>query len=82
MAIRLIEGLHLTATQKRHLAEIIGNGWTRGQSNRIAYTVEQIDGEPSRYRYHWTKAERDDWNRPVTREGRGIIEYLPVPAAP
>ena len=76
MALRLIEGLHLTATQKRHLAEIIGNGWTRGQSNRIAYTIERIEGEGNRYRYHWIKPDRDDWNRPVIREGRGIVEYL------
>lgn len=78
MAIRLIEGLHLTATQKRHLAAIIGNGWTRGQSGRFTYTIDQIDGEANCYRYHWTKAERDDWNRPVIREGRGIIEYRPA----
>ena len=77
MAIRLIEGLHLTATQKRHLAEIIGKGWREGHSGRITYSVEPVDGEPRRFRYHWRKRERDDWGRPVTREGRGIIEYLP-----
>jgi hypothetical protein len=49
MQIRLIEGLHLTATNKRHLAEIIGKGWTAGQSKRIAYTVTPITGEVARF---------------------------------
>ncbi|HQS98335.1 MAG: hypothetical protein B7X90_11820 [Novosphingobium sp. 17-62-19] len=74
MTVRLIEGLHLTATNKRHLAEIIGKGWTEGHSGRIAYSVAPIEGEPHRFRYHWRKRERDDFDRPVTREGRGIIE--------
>lgn len=77
MPIRLIEGLHLTATQKRHLAEIIGKGWSSGHSGRISYTVTPIEDEPHRYRYHWIKKERDDWNRPTTREGRGLVEYRP-----
>lgn len=77
MQIRLIEGLHLTATQKRHLAEIIGKGWSSGHSGRISYTVSPVEGAPNRYRYHWTKKERDDWNRPITREGRGLIECRP-----
>ncbi len=79
MSIRLIEGLHLTATNKRHIASIIQNGWTEGKSNQIGYTVTPIEGEPSRFRYHLRKRERDDWGRPVLREGRGIIEYLPGP---
>lgn len=74
MAIRLIEGLHLTATNKRHLAEIIGKGWTSGQSKRIAYTVTPIEGEARRFAYHWRKPEADDFGRAVIREGRGIIE--------
>jgi hypothetical protein len=74
MTVRLIEGLHLTATNKRHLAEIIGKGWTEGHSGRISYSVVPIEGEPHHFRYHWRKRERDDFGRPVTREGRGIIE--------
>lgn len=79
MSIRLIEGWHLTATQKRHLAEIIARGWTEGHSGRFRYSLAPIEGEPSHFRYHWRKNERDDWGQPVTREGRGIIECLPAP---
>jgi hypothetical protein len=70
MGIRQIEGLHLTATNKRHLAEIIANGWTTGHSSRIAYTVTPIAGEPRRFAYHWRKPETDDYGRRVTREAR------------
>ncbi|MBL7508278.1 hypothetical protein INQ20_28625, partial [Escherichia coli] len=55
MSIRLIEGLHLTATQKGHLAEIIARGWTEGHSGRFRYSLAPIEGEPSRFRYHWRK---------------------------
>ena len=74
MAVHLVEGVHLTATNKRHLSEIIGNGWTQGRSNRIAYTVAQVEGEPTRYSFRIEKAETDDWGKPVTRISRGIIE--------
>lgn len=77
MAVRLIEGLHLTATQKRHLAQIIGKGWTSGESAKIRYHLFPVEGEPNHFRYHWSKRERGDCGRPIMREGRGIIEYLP-----
>lgn len=76
MQIRLIEGLHLTATQKRHLAEIIGRRWFSGHSGRISYTVTPLEGEEDCFHYHWRKRERDDHGRPVVREGQGIIAYL------
>jgi uridine phosphorylase len=78
MAVHLVEGVHLTATNKRHLSEIIGNGWTHGRSNRIAYTVAQVEGVPSRYSFRIEKAETDDWGKPVTRISRGIIEVRGV----
>jgi len=77
MSIRLIESLHLIVTQKRHFAEIIARGWTEGHSGRFRYSVAPVAGKASRFRYHWRKSERDDWGRPVTREGRGIIECSP-----
>jgi len=77
MSIRLIEGLHLTATNKRHLAEIIEAGWTEGHSNRINYTVAPIEERPGCYRYSWSKRETSDFGRQQTREGSGIIEHVP-----
>lgn len=77
MSIRLIEGLHLTPTNKRHLAEIIEAGWTQGHSSRINYTVAPIEERPGCYRYSWSRRETSDFGRQQTREGRGIIEYVP-----
>ena len=75
MAIRLIEGLHLTATNKRHMAQIIAQGWTKGQSGRISYELTAIEGEPNRYRYCFAKRETLDNGRSHVRESRGVIEY-------
>jgi len=76
MAIKLVEGLHLTATNKRHLTTIIAQGWTSGESGQIKYSVTPIEGEPNRYRYCITKRERLDNARSHVRESRGILEYI------
>lgn len=75
-AIRLIDGLHLTATNRRHLSQIIGQGWRKGESGRLAYTVEPIDGEPGRFRYSIGQMERDDWGRPQYRIRKGVIRAI------
>lgn len=77
MAVKLIEGLHLTATNKRHMAAIIAQGWTSGHSGQINYSVTPIEGEPHRYRYCLAKRERLDNGRSHVRESRGVIEYRP-----
>lgn len=74
MTIRLIEGLHLTATNRRHIGQILANGWQSGNSGKLAYSLAPIEGQAGRYRYLIRKRERDDWGRPVIRESRGIIE--------
>lgn len=62
--MKLIEGLHLTATEKRHIAEIIGKGWQSGNSGRKSYLVRPA-GEYWRVRI--TTKERDDFGRPSDR---------------
>lgn len=79
--IRLIEGLHLTATNRAHMAALIGQGRLTGATKALAYTLEPIAGEARRYRFTIRKAERDDWGRPAPRYSRGIIEAGPIPAA-
>jgi hypothetical protein len=72
--IKLIEGLHLTATNKRHIAQMIDANMTIGQSGRLAYALEPIAGEPKRFRYHIAQRERDSFNRWIIRNQRGVIE--------
>lgn len=71
--IRLIEGLHLTATNKRHMSQILANGWLSGSTKALAYTLEPLPDHPGRYRFTIRKAERDDRGRATPRYSRGII---------
>jgi hypothetical protein len=74
--IRLIEGSHLTATNKRHLEAILANGWRKGEAPRLAYQVEPIEGAADRWRFTIGKSERDDWGRVQLRVKRGIFERV------
>jgi len=76
MAIKLVEGLHLTATNRRHLSQIIAQGWRKGESGRLAYTVEPIDPAQGLYRYQIGQMECDDWGRPQYRIRKGVIQAL------
>lgn len=80
VTIRLIEGLHLTATNRRHMAQILAQGWTHGTSGRIAYQLEPLPDTPGRYRYSIRKRESGDFGRPIVRQCRGIIEAAGLPA--
>lgn len=75
--IRLVEGSHLTATNKRHIGQMIAQGMARGVSGPLSYAIEPLPDRPDYWRYRIAKRERDDWNRPVVRTGRGIIEHRP-----
>lgn len=75
--IRLIEGSHLTATNKRHLGQMIAANMAQGVSGPLSYAIEPLPDHAGHWRYRIAKRERDDWNRPVTRTCRGILEHRP-----
>lgn len=75
-AIKHIEGTHLTATNKRHLAYILGQGWTAGNTKALVYRLAPMPGEAGRWRYTITKQERDEWGRKVKRVSRGVLEVM------
>lgn len=75
--IRLIEGLHLTATNRRHLSQMLAQGLASGATKGLAYTLAPVPDYPGRWRYSIAKRERDDWGRPQIRHCRGIIEAAP-----
>lgn len=77
MKIKLIEGLHLTATNRRHMAQMIAAGMARGVSSFLSYALEPLPEKPGQWRYTITRKERDDWGRPQIRQSRGIIASLP-----
>lgn len=39
--ISLIDGYHITATDKRHIAEIIRRGWSKGASKYRHYSITE-----------------------------------------
>lgn len=61
----IIGKYHVTATEKKHIKQIIANGWTQGGTKRKFYKMEKTDfgfsGIINTY-------EKDDWGRPITRK--------------
>lgn len=72
MAVRLIEGLHLTAFDKRALVQCHAGGFTGWQTARKRYALAP-EGEAWRYSIRWR--ESDDWGRPVDRCTRGLVAF-------
>lgn len=42
MAVTMLQGLHLTAHDKRDIAAIVSKGWTYGRTARKSYHVDRI----------------------------------------
>lgn len=65
MKVKMIEGLHLTATNKRHIAAVVEQGLTSGYSKRIAYHITDRDGDI--YSIRIEQNERNDYGKIITR---------------
>ncbi|MDM8347044.1 MULTISPECIES: hypothetical protein [Brucellaceae] len=48
LSISLIEGYHITATDKRHIAEIIRRGWSKGASKYRHYSITERNDDTAR----------------------------------
>jgi hypothetical protein len=77
MAVKLLEGIHLTAFDKRALAACHAGGFTGWRTARKSYTLAR-EGEAWRYSIRWR--ESDDWGRPVDRVMRGLVTFTGGPA--
>lgn len=75
--IRHLDGLHLTATNHAHIADILGRGWTRGSTRALSYELEPCPDAPGEFAYCISKRERDDRGRPIVRQSRGRIAWNP-----
>lgn len=74
MQVKLIQGLHVTATQKRHIAEIIANGWNKGSTKSMSYYIEKIADEDNMYAVEIHKADRNDYGKKFNRVLRVKVE--------
>lgn len=72
MQVKMIEGLHLTATNKRHIAEMFSRGMKEAGTKTLGYVITNIEGEIVRLTL--VKREKDDFGRFVTRRGNYVVE--------
>lgn len=72
MMVRMIEGLHLTATNKRHIAEMVAQGMTQGGTKTLRYEITDREGD--RLRLTIAKRETDTLGRPIWRRGAYLVE--------
>lgn len=63
--MKLIEGRHITATDRKAIASGIANGWTTFHTKRKDYRVKV--GEEGTYEVEIVSKERNDWGKLVNR---------------
>ena len=73
MNITMTEGLHLTATNKRHIAEMLTKGITEGGTKAIHYIFTNIENEFARLTI--IKHETNDQGRKVSCRGNYAITF-------
>ena len=73
-SLKLVQGYHLTATNRRAIATMIKNRWKHGHSRDISYQLTKVNDEV--YDCEISKNERDDWGRLVTRRSHVTVQVL------
>ena len=74
MQVKLIEGLHLTATSKRHIVELLSQNIMKGGTKRIHYTIEKIEGEENQYSVVTSQVESNDYGKKSVRKYKYVVE--------
>ena len=72
MNVKMIEGLHLTATNKRHIAEMIARGMMEAGTKALGYIITNIDGAIVRLTI--IQRETDSQGRKIARRGHYVVE--------
>jgi len=72
MKIRTLEGLHLTATMKRHIAQMIRNGMTHAATKALRYQI--TDRAENIVRVTVNKRDVDAFGRMFWRRGEYTVE--------
>jgi stage III sporulation protein SpoIIIAA len=73
ISIKMIEGLHLTATNKKHIAHMIANDMKDASNASFDYTITSIENDI--VKLTMTKRELDDRGRKVSRRGNYVIKF-------
>lgn len=72
MQVKMIEGLHLTATNKRHIAEMVARGMMEAGTKTLGYVITNIEGAIVRLTV--IKRETDSMGRKIARRGHYVVE--------
>ncbi|WP_312408341.1 hypothetical protein [Rhizobium sp.] len=70
--VHLLAGLHITATDKRHILALVDKGWQRGSTRRKSYETTERKGNTLRLTIQ--SRESNDLGRPLTRNSRVTVE--------
>lgn len=73
MQIKMIEGLHLTATNKRHIAEMLTKGMMEAGNKTFGYIMTNVEGNVARLTI--IKRETDSQGRRIARKGHYVVEF-------
>lgn len=69
--MKIIGKYHITATEKRHIKEIIAKGWLEGSTKVKSYKMTQTD---TGYEGVIFTKSKDDWGGNVTRKQSFVID--------
>jgi hypothetical protein len=75
MNITMTEGLHLTATNKRHISEMLTKGITEGGTKALHYIFTNIEDGFARLTI--VKHETNDQGRKVSRRANYAVTFKP-----
>lgn len=70
--IHLVAGLHITATDKRHILALVDKGWQRGSTRRKSYEI--TERKENTLRLIIESRESNDLGRPLARRQRVTVE--------
>lgn len=70
--VHLLDGVHLTATDKRHILALVDKGWQHGSTRRKSYAITERTDDTLRLTIE--SRVSDDFGRPQTRRQCVTVE--------
>lgn len=74
-AISLLKGYHITATEKRHISELLESGQTSGATSKMR--LEILSQQEQIFEIAIHTRERDSYNRLVPRRSLVTVKAVP-----
>lgn len=68
--MKIIGRYHVTATEKRHIRDIIAKGWTFGKTKFKSYQLTETE---TGFDVLISTRQRDDWGRLVIKQQKATV---------